>query len=38
VKRFLEKDEGETICVIKGEDEKLWDKLRQDFQLYHVAP
>jgi hypothetical protein len=34
---FQEQDEGGRICVIKGKDEKLWDKPRRDLQIFHVA-
>lgn len=34
---FLEQDEGGRICVIKGKDDKLWDKLRKDLQLFHIT-
>ncbi len=35
---FLEQDEAGRICVIKGKDEKLWDRPRRDLQIYHAAP
>jgi len=34
---FLEQDEGRRICVVKGKNEKLWDRLQQDLQLFHLA-
>jgi hypothetical protein len=27
---FLEQDEGGRVCVVKGNDDKLWDRLRHD--------
>lgn len=27
---FLEWDEGDRICVVKGKDEQLWDQPRKD--------
>jgi hypothetical protein len=35
---FQEQDEGGKVYVIKGKDEKLWDKPRRDVQVFHVAP
>jgi hypothetical protein len=34
---FQEQDEGGRTCVIKGKDEKLWDMLKRDLQIFHVA-
>ncbi len=34
---FQEQDEGGKICFMKGEDEKLWDKLWRDLQIFHVT-
>ncbi len=34
---FQEQDESGRICVIKGKDEKLWDKPKKDLQFFHVA-
>ncbi len=34
---FLEQDEGRRVCVVKGKNEKLWDSLQQDLQLFHLA-
>jgi hypothetical protein len=27
---FLEQDERKIVCVVKGKDDKLWDKPRHD--------
>ncbi len=35
---FQEQDEGGKIFVIKGKDEKIWDRLRRDPQVFHFAP
>jgi hypothetical protein len=35
---FQEQDEGGTICVLKGKDEKLWDRPKRDLQVFHRAP
>jgi hypothetical protein len=32
---FGEQDEGGRMCVVKGKEEQLWDKLQQDLQLLH---
>jgi uncharacterized protein YjhX (UPF0386 family) len=34
---FLEQDEGGKICVVKGKNEKMWDRLQCDLQLFHSA-
>ncbi len=35
---LLEQDEGGRIRVIKGMDEKLWNRPRKDLQIYHATP
>ncbi len=35
---FQEQDEGGRIYVIKGKDEKIWDRPRKDLQVFHFAP
>jgi hypothetical protein len=35
---FQEQDGGGRIYVIKGKDEKIWDRPRKDLQVFHFAP
>jgi hypothetical protein len=34
---FLQHDERGRIYVVKGEDEKLWEKPWRDLQLFHAT-
>jgi hypothetical protein len=34
---FLQQDEGGRIYVVKGEDEKLWERPWRDLQLFHAT-
>lgn len=34
---FLDQDEGGKICVVKSKNEKMWDRLQCDLQLFHSA-
>jgi len=35
---FQEQDEVGRTCVIKGIDEKLWDRFKRDQQNFHIPP
>jgi len=35
---FQEQDEGGKIFVLKGKDEKLWDKPKRDLQVFRHPP